>query len=519
MRCILLIASLLALLSGALLLVDKNWNKPRPKFKVGQDTTLVTEPLDAEGFIDFETALNTRLRGKSTPETNAVVLLFQVTGPKPEGGAMPADFYRWLGVDAPPAEGEYLKSHFRHFQNEIQGEDPQSFHDFEAALRRRPWGPEDSPRHAEWLKLNEKPLALAVEATRRPDYFHPLISRKADGSRGDLVCTLIPLAQKCREIGSALALRATLKLGAGKIDEAFEDVLAVHRLARLVSRGGTLIELLVGIALQSIAHQTEAAIFEHGAPTAEQAMTYQRELHALPPMASVAEKVALFERFMLLDVLQAELREKSVDEKSVDLWFFDGKQFEDVRAAIAVGEVDLATTLRFSNGWFDRFEAALRRPTRPERRAAIAELDEEFKRLGEEAKHPASPAPGDPDERREYMSERVGAVFVHYFSPNFTKLTDAADGGEQTHRNALILTALGGHFADEKKYPEKLTDLVPKYLKELPGDVFSGKDLIYARTEAGYLFYSVGPNGKDDGGRLVTDEPRGDDVGVRVPRK
>jgi hypothetical protein len=83
----------------------------------------------------------------------------------------------------------------------------------------------------------------------------------------------------------------------------------------------------------------------------------------------------------------------------------------------------------------------------------------------------------------------------------------------------MIHTALGAHFADEKKYPEKLTGLVPKYLKQHPDDSFSGKAMVYRRTDNGYPLYSVGPNGKEDGGSLLTDEPRGDDIGVRVPRK
>ncbi len=59
----------------------------------------------------------------------------------------------------------------------------------------------------------------------------------------------------------------------------------------------------------------------------------------------------------------------------------------------------------------------------------------------------------------------------------------------------------------------------PKYLAELPGDVFSAKAMIYKPTAAGYLLYSVGVNGKDDGGQLISEEPRGDDLRVRIPRK
>jgi len=55
---------------------------------------------------------------------------------------------------------------------------------------------------------------------------------------------------------------------------------------------------------------------------------------------------------------------------------------------------------------------------------------------------------------------------------------------------------------DTRKFPEKLKELVPKYLTELPIDPFSGKAFIYKKEQfdVGWLLYSVGPDGKDNGG-------------------
>ena len=50
-----------------------------------------------------------------------------------------------------------------------------------------------------------------------------------------------------------------------------------------------------------------------------------------------------------------------------------------------------------------------------------------------------------------------------------------------------------------------------------PGDVFSGKALVYRPADKGYLVYSVGANGKDEGGRWTDDDPPGDDLRVRMP--
>ena len=74
--------------------------------------------------------------------------------------------------------------------------------------------------------------------------------------------------------------------------------------------------------------------------------------------------------------------------------------------------------------------------------------------------------------------------------------------------------------ADHGSYPVKLADLVPKYVKELPKDIFNDGELHYTRQGKGFLLYSVGPNGKDDGGKTYDDRKAGedwDDLVVRVP--
>ena len=50
-------------------------------------------------------------------------------------------------------------------------------------------------------------------------------------------------------------------------------------------------------------------------------------------------------------------------------------------------------------------------------------------------------------------------------------------------------------------YPERLEDLVPALLPEVPIDPFTGKPLVYRREGEGFIVYSLGSNEKDDGGR------------------
>src|SRR5262249_3887764 len=121
---------------------------------------------------------------------------------------------------------------------------------------RRPWVATDYPAIASWLKANDKPLRVASQATRRSHYFSPLTPRREKGPVW-LTDALLPPAQGCREMATALVARAMLRLGDGDAEGAWQDLLACHRLGRLVGRGASHIEGLVGIAIDAVAARAD----------------------------------------------------------------------------------------------------------------------------------------------------------------------------------------------------------------------------------------------------------------------
>jgi hypothetical protein len=68
------------------------------------------------------------------------------------------------------------------------------------------------------------------------------------------------------------------------------------------------------------------------------------------------------------------------------------------------------------------------------------------------------------------------------------------------------------------RWPEALAQLVPGYLARVPADPFDGKPLRLRRRDDGVTVYSVGPDGKDDGGRIDRQraDPAGIDLGFRL---
>lgn len=506
--------AVLAALAGLVLAVDPPL-RALPPVTVGKETTVVDGPFEKGGTIDYEAALNAKLKGKATAETNAAVLLLTAIGPKPEGSDLHADFYKQLGIAPLPEKGDYIIRQGEVFEEELQGEDAQAFWDREGELRTRPWTAKEEPKFADWLAVNEAPLKLVAEAVRRPDYHYPLIARRDDGTRSNLINVLLPMTQRCREMASILSLRVMLRCGEKKYDAAWRDIVTMHRLGRHVSRGGCLIELLVGIAIDAIANRTASRFLEVAKPTAKQALSWRDELLALPPLATVAEKIDLFERFMFLDCAQHARRDGFGFLRGlIDQEIPEGAK-EAVEAALL--RLDWDRVLKSGNKWFDRTVAAMRKPIRTERQKELGLLDAERKKMKAETDFEAIMKDSMDERTRGAASDRMGALFYAMLGPVFQKVTHARERIEVMFATEVLAFALAAYHADHRKYPAKLTDLVPKYAASIPGDVFSGKGLIYKPTDKGYELYSVGTNEKDDGGHMFQDDPPGDDFGLRMP--
>lgn len=489
------------------LLIAADPKPPEPKLPIGKDTTRVTGPIDKHGYIDYEAALNDILGKGVTPETNANVLLWKAFGPKPEGSNMPEEYFKRLGIPEPPADGEYFVNSYRYAKDvlQLEPEDIQKIYDQQGATRNKPWAAKDYPDIAMWLKGNDKQLAIVQEAVKRPKYFNPLVSKRGPDDSSQLLGALLPSVQMCRELANALTCRATLRLGEGKQAEAWDDILACHRLARHLSGGATLIETLVAYAIHAIACNATLVYVEHAGLKSHEYLGRLKELQALAPFAPLGDKIDTGERLMGLDAVQL-IRRGSGDKKVTA---------EELKA---LGMLDWGLILRTMNGGYDAMAAALRERDRAAREkgfdALEADLDRRVKKRSEADLQKLIKDAG----AGKAASDRIANILIGLLSPAIRKVQAAADRTEQIDRNMHVAFALAAYHKAEGRYPAKLADLAPKYLAAVPGDVFSGKDLIYKPHAGGYLFYSVGQNSKDDGGQWHGDDPPGDDPGVRVPR-
>jgi hypothetical protein len=97
------------------------------------------------------------------------------------------------------------------------------------------------------------------------------------------------------------------------------------------------------------------------------------------------------------------------------------------------------------------------------------------------------PLPDDPIVRFSLNTSLIAAFKESYF--------------ETQKRLLLVSLALRAYELEHGQYPDSLTALSPSYLTKLPDDPFAASGTLhYRRTGKSYLLYSVGPDGKDDGG-------------------
>ncbi len=482
-------------------------NERKPLFTISKKTTYVMGPVDKQGYIDYVTALNKELSKGITPKNNANVLLWRAMGPHPENATMSPEFFKWLGKK-PPEKGKYFVSIYKygnpkHWTYEKRDKLADRLHDH-AMLR--PWTPKEFPAIAKWLAANKTPLELVTQASQRTHYYNPLIPPKdKSGNWRSLVDALLPGVQITRELGQALVARAMLRIGQKRYRDAWEDLQTCHRVGPLVSNGGTLIEYLVGNAIDNTAVEADLVYLEKAKLNTKKLKSHLQDLQKLPTFPNPSRNFGLTERFVILQFVM------SVDRGTA----LDNGVGANTKSRPLRGVVNWDAGLKKFNLWFDRHVAAVKMADHNAREKQLDLLEHEMKARFAKTQGGLQLLRflQSPSER----GEELVSIFTGLLMPSFRRVLEAQDRLRQRHRNLQVAFALEIYHLDKGKYPTKLDALTPNYLNKIPLDFFTGMGLIYRRTKDGYLLYSVGRNRIDDRGRTTSDEPPADDLVIRMP--
>jgi hypothetical protein len=493
----------------------------RSTFTLGPETTYVSAPLDGHGYVDYTKELNERLRAETTPASNANVLIWKAIGPHPYETQMPREYFKRLGAAAPAADGDYFLTFNQFLKKHLNVTRTDALRDFAGRLKRNcqnVWTAKDDPKLAQWLRLNDKPLQVLIEASRRREYYNPLVPERTDGASAPLFLASLDNVAECREAAEALACRAMLRLAGGKIDDAWQDLLACHRLGRLISHGGTLVELSVGATIDETASRADLVFLDRASLNSKQISNCFDDLQRLQAMGPVIEKIDVHLRFMFLHSVMFLSGQRTEDLQGQLAAFGAAPKDGAASQKLFTRSVDWDLALRNINRFCDRCVEAARRADSAERLQALGQLEQEIRAARDEADA------GfferflmTPSARGEAIVNLLLGSLLPNLSETLAGAQRAADESEQTRRNLHLAFALAEFRSDTGRYPARLAELTPKYLDRIPNDLFSHRSPIYKPDGKGYLLASVGPNGVDDTSQAPDARPHGDDIAVRMP--
>ena len=224
--------------------------KSDPPIVVARETTCITQPLRPDGLPDYEQYMLDANRKGATHDNNAAVLMWQALW---HGNLDPPDYepmraelgFKELPKPAStlqPLSGEANRKRVEAWWKKLHPiSDKFDLDDLIEPATTYAWTSREFPPMAEWVRANKKPLDLIVEASQRPRLYSPSPTMLND--RQDvLLAVLMPGTHNLLEAKYSLSVRAMHHIGENRLDEAWCDLLAIHRLARLAAQAPTLHE-------------------------------------------------------------------------------------------------------------------------------------------------------------------------------------------------------------------------------------------------------------------------------------
>jgi hypothetical protein len=310
-----------------------------------------------------------------------------------------------------------------------------------------------------------------------------------------------------------------LHLGEGRPQEAWRDLQAMHRLARLIGQQGWLIHQLVAIAIDQMALKADASLLHEADLSAAEVREILKFLVQLPPPCNVAQAIDKTERLMMLDSIAHIAR------------YGTGPDLPEFGLLLLLrSSIDWNVPLQMANVWYDKLATALDLPTAVERQAAIAAVESELVELAGRTRTPGTMAGALISGSKR--SEVAGQIMLSLFLPALGAAQQAEDRSVASLRLVQVAAALALYRAEHGEFPASLDALAAPPGAQLPADPFTEKPFLYEKREEGYVLWSVGRNLQDDQasgreffltaqGEPVVDEQAldsgQDDIVLRVP--
>jgi len=347
-------------------------------------------------------------------------------------------------------------------------------------------------RHA-WSDLSQQSakgsdaLQQVHEALRKP-----VLRVDLDYKLG--LALMTPHLTKIRSVARWLSTAALSEIHEGRLDAAVDKIQDIALLTRFQKEEPVLISQLVRIAVGSIGMGATWAILQEpnlNDEELQQLQTTWSGAQILPQLEDVSE----YDRVVFIDAF-ADLRKNGTRSKTwIAFGNIDQESNERVKALAGLG----VQTWRLGFSYADEIAYLQKMQTLIEDARTFSTQ----KSLMALARQRSSL---NKLNRSQTAYQKMGTLFTRTFTPAMERVFTSEARFETQREMTVAAIELYRYRLQIGKYPDRLEDLVPQFASEVPRDYMDGNPLRYRlNTDGTFLLYSVGEDGKDDGGDPTPD--------------
>jgi len=311
-----------------------------------------------------------------------------------------------------------------------------------------------------------------------------------------MINVIIPNLNSFKQLARTLIWRAQLRAEQGRLKDAFDDVKSCYRFGQQIRGDKTLIEQLVGIAIEALAVLTIRDIVGGYKIDSTILADFQRNYEQI-----IADENFIIslkaEKLMMYDEIQRCFTVDRFGKGHLYLPRF--RKISDMSSnykgeGIEPFILDLVYSVPFLFG----------HPNKEETLKSVNKLLDYYKQLSlKTAAQIHADSDAIDDKLNKLSSENI---LIGVLTPAVKRIIEIGNRVPTEVGAALTIIAILRYNGDTGRYPQNLNQLVTAgYLKQLPIDSFSDEPLVYRKTDDNFILYSIGPNFTDEGGQYSRD--------------
>jgi hypothetical protein len=360
--------------------------------------------------------------------------------------------------------------------------------------------PQQRQRMQQWLRDNRELFELLAAGAQKPYYW---TEYKTEDDTAEMMAVLVPELQYFRRLAFALRWWIWTSAEQDRYEDAFRGIKSLYCLGQHLKEDKTLIEQLVGIAIEALASGTLRQILSDHTIGSATLAQLQEELEQI--VADENFTISLkAERLVTYDVIQrsftAGLGGGHIIPKSLEQLFPEVTiiSSEEKNRGPASFIYDVGIILRKFRKWC---YILFLHPDKQETFRVTGQFYDYWEKVA--AKTPAQVREEQTDIKEQARQIIRGNILLEGMVPAIERMSLQCHSVRASVEAMITIMATLRYEKSSGRYPDDLEELVMAgYLKELPIDPYSDGPLLYKRTQKGFLLYSVGPNFEDDGGQI-----------------